>query len=207
MSTETKGIFKTLDSLIFDQIKEIRSSEGFEKLSEGLRGFSEKEQLIINQVSNLLLLIIPFILVIGTLVFRFQVAGDLEMRNKIETQIKEIKQDSLNLNSMERSLISTIEVEDKRSFVSELKSKLSRKKISRKNIDVDNFDLSSRDGTIGLVNASISYKNLTVKNFSDFLSILQVTLKSTITDIKVTKNEKSSLLNGSIKITLFTKAN
>ncbi|OIQ17973.1 MAG: hypothetical protein BM556_11150 [Bacteriovorax sp. MedPE-SWde] len=205
-SNSKDGIFKSIDGAIFQQIKVMRGSSHFEKISEGLRSLTEKEQLIVNQILSALSLLIPVVAIAAILIVRFNLNSDLELRQKIQKQIISIKENSIKLKSLENAVVSRSPINAKRDLVNKINTISSRKKIDKKNIILDNFSDSSLGGTISKIEATAKFKDLTTVNFSNFLLELQKNLKANINNIEVSKNQKD-LLVGKINFVMFSKVN
>jgi len=205
-SNSDKGLFKKVDQAIFEQIRQIRSSTQFEKISEALRSFSEKEQLIINQVTSLSVLVLPIIAILVMVVIRYNLNSDLEVRKVIEKQIVSIKENSIKLSSLERAIVPRTPITDKRSLVNQINSISTRKKINKTNISIDNFSDSSQGGKISKIEATAKFKKLTSVHFSDFILDLQRNLKATIKNIEISK-DKDNLLVGKVNFIMFSKVN
>lgn len=207
MSNKTdKNLFAKVDKAIFEQIKQIRNSSQFEKVSETMRSFSEKEQLIINQTLSLMTLVLPVIAILVMLVVRYNLGSDLAVRKDLEDKIVSIKENSVKLSSIERAVVPRKVISSKADLVNQINTISLSKKIDSKNIDIDNFSDSSQGGQIKKIEATAQFKKLTSVNFSDFILDLQRNLKATIKSIEVTK-DKDNLLVGNISFIMFSKAN
>lgn len=201
-----KGIFASIDNAIFDQIKSIRATSQFEKISETLRSFSEKEQLVINQVLSVSSLVIPLVAILVMLVVRFNLNTELDLRKKIEKQIVSIKENSMKLGSLESAIVTRSPIADKRALVNKINTISSRKKISKENIVIDNFSDSGQGGSINKIEATAKFKKLTSVNFANFILDLQRNLKANIKNIEISK-DKENLLVGKINFVMFSKVN
>lgn len=201
-----KSIFKSIDEFINEQSNIFRSSQVFAQFSDIMRNFSEKEQLLINQISSLVIIFIPVIALLTLAYLRFDSNRELEVRQNVLEKMLSIKSETSELIAKERSLVaSEINFEEKKEFIDILNQTLEAKKIDISNVIVTNFEIVKESGTLKLIETQINFKDLTSIAFTNLLLEIQTKFKSNVEELETTKDITKSLLGGTLKISFFTK--
>lgn len=201
------ALFKTIDEAIFKQITAFRNSSFFEKVSEQVRDMSENEQLILNQIFNLSLYLIPIGILIGSIYFKYTLSSELGVKKDIHQKIISIKESKLKLSRLTSSTLPRISILEKRELVDNINNILARRNIAANKITVDNFSFANTGSTVQKIEASIKFKDITTVSFSNLLLDIQKKFKASIKDLDVAKNETSRLLYGTMSFTMFSKVN
>lgn len=201
-----KSIFKSIDDFIGEQAIVFRSSSIFTQISDIMRSFSEKEQLLINQISSVFLIILPTIALIVLVFVRFQSQSELQARRSVLNKMLSIKSITSELSSKEKSLVSPeINFEEKKEFNDMLVQLLEARKINSSNIIVNRFEILKESGTLKLIETEIKFKDLTSIAFTNLLLEVQTKFKASIDELETNKDTAKLLLGGSFKMSFFSK--
>lgn len=201
-----KSIFKSIDEFINEQSNNFRSSQLFTQFSDIMRNFSEREQLLINQISSLVIIFIPAIALLTLVYLRFSSSQELELRQNVLEKMLAIKTETAELISKEKNLVANdANFEDKKEFIDSLNQILEAKKIDTANIIVNNFEIVKESGTLKLIEAQLKFKDLTSIAFTNFLLEIQVKYKSNIEELETTKDITKLLIGGTLKISFYSK--
>ena len=200
-----KEIFRQIDDFFSKQIELLRTNQNFQKLNELLSTLPELQQNLINQASNLLIILIPLILIITLFFIRSGVNNNLEIKKNILTNINEIKQNKRTFSRLERKLTTSGQILNKGDLVKKINSYASSHGIKKAHISLDNFDISNNGGKINKIKANLKFNTLTSVRFSNLSLDVAQKLKATITKLNVTKDQNSGFLKGNMELFILSK--
>ena len=206
MNTENNSLFKNIDNFLFEQVSNFKKSLYVEKMSETVRSFPEEKQILLNQLSNIALLILPFLLLLGFFFFSMIKSSELSDQREIHNVMNLVKTNQGKLSKLTNSLVTRTVIEDKRFFVDDLNKVLERRDFPIKKISVDNYDDGQRGATIKIIRAEVKFKSIANNSLKTLLSQLQVKYKAKVLDLAINKDIKESRLSGSVNIEFLSKA-
>lgn len=204
--TPNKSIFKSIDNYLTDQISLFRNTSTFQKSSELLRTFSEKEQLAINHLLSVLFVMLPIVAAVVLTIHRMSITSDIEIRKNILNKMISLKSNISLLSQKERNLVASGEaIEDKQAFIQKINQMLESKKIKSSSIIVDNFEFTREGSKVKQIETEIKFKELTSVAYSSLIQDVATKFKAQVTELKTIRDDEKLLLSGSFKISFFSK--
>ncbi len=206
MNTENNSLFKNIDNFLFEQVSTLKKSLSVEKMTDTVRSFPEEKQILLNQVSNIALLLLPFLILLIFFLFSMIKSSELNDQKEIHNVMSLVKTNQGKLNKLTNVLVTRTIIEDKRFFVDDLNKILERRDFPVRKISVDNYDDGQRGATLKVIRAEIKFESIANNSLKTLLSQLQVKYKAKVLDLAINKDTKESRLSGSLNIEFLSKA-
>ncbi|WP_372653796.1 hypothetical protein [Halobacteriovorax sp.] len=200
-----KIITKHIDDFIFKQLDAFKESEAKTKINEVLNTLTEQQHKIFSQVGSFLLVLLPFVILLFMIISNSFIRSEIDLKKEIISEIFYYNSKKSEVESVGRQIISPHSIKNSSDLASRLKRIATQKGISSESIKVVNFESIEKSGAIEKSEATIKVSDLTSKNLSDLLQRMLDSEKLKIFEMSLKRDEKLSLIEGSIKFTHYAK--
>ena len=205
-SVSENSIFKKVDQFLFEQMATLKKSPFVDKISETVRSLPEEKQILLNQLSNILILFIPLVIFLVFFVIAMISGAELNEQKEINRIMTQVKTNEGKLSRLSNALTAKSVVENKRTFVDDLNKILERRDFPIKKLTIDNYDDGIRGSDIKMIRAELKFDSIANKSLKTLLLEIQSKFKAKITNLSVNKDTKTSRLTGAISIEFLSKA-
>ncbi len=198
--------FHKMDSALFEVIKKVTLSDGYNQLMMQYRTLSSQSKNIILQVSSLILIIAPLLILSP---FYLMVSTDMQ-RLKIKENLMESATNYLSqyekYGQLKKEAV-TIPISNKIELDMKIKTLLNRAKIDLEKIVITDFIIEeSEKGGLQKIQFKIKFTDLNIREISNLASQLTNFDKFQINSTMMDKNDKE-LLTGEFSLFSYSEKN
>lgn len=190
---------ENIDSFLKDKIQNLKELSDYQRFDDFYSNLEEDKQIITKSIATVLALAIPAIIIFSFWIYSNSVKS--ELATKIE--LYQTAQDILIQNesfSGSNSQVFGQSYESQNSFQSALSQELQKNGIDIAAVAISNYNSDEITNTLIEITSSLKVSNFSNEQLFNFINILTVQMKAKIEQIKISKDEKSNLLNGVIDI-------
>ena len=190
---------ENIDSFLKDKIQNLKELSDYQRFDDFYSNLEEDKQIITKSIATVLALAIPAIIICSFWIYSNSVKS--ELATKIE--LYQTAQDILIQNesfSGSNSQVFGQSYESQNSFQSALSQELQKNGIDIAAVAISNYNSDEITNTLIEITSSLKVSNFSNEQLFNFINILTVQMKAKIEQIKISKDEKSNLLNGVVDI-------
>ncbi|PIK15295.1 hypothetical protein [Halobacteriovorax sp. JY17] len=200
-----KIITKHIDDFIFKQLDVFKESEVKSKINDALNTLTEQQHKIFSQVGSFLLILIPFVVLTIVMISNSMLKSEISIKKEILSEINYFNAKKSEVESVGRQIISPHSIKNTGDLDKRLQRITSQKGIDSSSVKVVSFEVLEKSGAIEKSEATINISKLTSKNLADLLQRLLDSEKLKIYEMSLKRDDKLSLIDGSIKFTHYAK--
>jgi len=197
---KVKNIFIRVDEFIFQKLDLIKLDGTFQKFNDIINGLEEDKQKIFAQVITFSLLIIPFLFAMGLWIGNYKTKKNLDIKKQILDQIATLTNNKESLMNISSSLVAPSSIKGQEDLDNKMRNLMSQSNIDQAKVKIASFNQLSTSNSISKIEAILNFNNFGTQDFSKFLQSLIEQEKFKITNIKLIKNNETSLLQGEITL-------
>ncbi len=197
---KSKNIFIKIDEFIFQKIDIIKLDGSFQKFNDILNSLEEDKQKIFAQVITFTFLIIPFLFVMILWFGNYKTKKNLDIKKQILDQIALLSTSKETLMNVSSAYVSPTAINGQEDLDNKMRNLMSQSNIDQAKVRIASFNQLSSSSSISKIEAVLNFNNFGTLDFSKFLSSLVDQEKFKVTNIKLIKNNETSLLQGEISL-------
>ena len=200
-----KIITKHVDDFIFKQLDIFKESEAKSKINDTLNSLTEQQHKIFSQVGSFILILIPFVILVSVMISNSMLKSEISLKKEILTEVNYFNSKKAEVENVGRQIISPHSIKNSGELNNRLQRITRQRGISSDSVKVVSFDSLEKSGAIEKSEATIRVYKLTSKNLADLLQRLLDSEKLKIYQMDLKRDDKLSLIEGSIKFTHYAK--
>ncbi len=200
-----KILTKHIDDFIFKQLDVFKESEAKSKINDALNSLTEQQHKIFSQAGSFILILIPFIILTIIMISNSMLKSEIAIKKEILSEINYFNSKKSEVESVGRQIISPHSIKNTDDLNKRLQRITSQKGIDANSVKVVSFEVLEKSGAIEKSEATINVSKLTSKNLADLLQRLLDSEKLKIYEMSLKRDDKLSLIDGSIKFTHYAK--
>lgn len=199
------GLFKKMDLALFKLVEALNSFSLWQQLVDRFRMLSEGNQKWINHLLSLFAAIAPLALFIILFSMNQSVRQDVDTKEQLLQSIDTLSKIKAEYLNLERVKISRTVLNDQQSAEDILKKLFEQKGISWEKASLHDFSKDENAQGLVISKFNLSFKNFTMADLTNSISVLVEKEKAVITNMAVQKNQKENTLEGSLSISHYGK--
>jgi hypothetical protein len=199
------GIFQKIDRAIFGQLEELKSNQNYVKFQDDLAQLDEEVKTVVRLAATAAVFVIPVILV-GLISLKvYSLHTQIQTRLDVLGHMNAIINTSSQIALAQRQSLSQVQINGLSDIIKEVSSAAASSGINKSKFKASDFDQSTPFTEISKSEAKIKFKKINHSELAMILNNLIISRKMKISQLKLTRDAKESLLDGEFTIIHYGK--
>ena len=193
-------LFEALDSYLFTYVDQFLKSTFYQKMTDQISDFGQKEQKLLNHGFTFLTILLPLIVTGLVLNLNLQLKDQLALKKDMLTKIHAFEQKQSKVNNLGPKISSPISITNQKELEQMLSSRMTNLGIEKNKVKILKFSQLTQTSSFAKSSIKIRLQELTMSELTNLLMLLvnEYKMRTTLIDLGLDKASES--LQGMIEL-------